>query len=83
MSLCLFVPKDLANRWTDMVLIYNVASHCSIKFTTIWVTTTLPRELAPRKCGPKQFFFLFEKLKLKMGRGTNRTLPSVTVPRWL
>ena len=24
MSVCLFVPKDLANRWTDMVLLYMV-----------------------------------------------------------
>ena len=27
MSFCLFAPKDLANGWTDMVLIYGVDSH--------------------------------------------------------
>ena len=26
-SVCLWVPKDLANRWTDRVLLYRVASH--------------------------------------------------------
>ena len=30
MSVCLSVTKDLANRWTDiMVLLYSVASHRS------------------------------------------------------
>ena len=28
-DLCLSIPKDLANHWTDMVLIYNVDSHRS------------------------------------------------------
>ena len=26
---CLFVPKDLANRWTHMVLLYRMASNMS------------------------------------------------------
>ena len=26
---CLFIPKDLANRWADRVLPYRVASHRS------------------------------------------------------
>ena len=26
---CLFVPKNPANHWTDMVLLYNLASHRS------------------------------------------------------
>ena len=31
-SVCvrLFVPKDLTNRWTDLVLLYNVASYRSL-----------------------------------------------------
>ena len=24
MSVCLFAPKDLANRWTNMILLYRV-----------------------------------------------------------
>ena len=31
MSVCLFVPKDLANRWTDRILLNKVASHRSLK----------------------------------------------------
>ena len=27
LSECLSVPKDLANRWTEMGLLYSVASH--------------------------------------------------------
>ena len=27
MYICLSVPKDLANRWTDIVLRYSVASY--------------------------------------------------------
>ena len=30
-SMCLFVPKDLPNRWTDGVLLNRVASHMSRK----------------------------------------------------
>ena len=26
-SVCLYVPKDLANCWTDMVFLYNLASN--------------------------------------------------------
>ena len=29
LSVCLFVPKDLVNRGTDMVLLNRVASHRS------------------------------------------------------
>ena len=31
MSICLFVPKDLANRLIDMVPLYSVASHRSLE----------------------------------------------------
>ncbi len=31
MSICLFVPKDLANRWTDMFLFYMEGSHRSLE----------------------------------------------------
>ena len=27
MYVCLYVPKDLANRWTDKVLLYSEASN--------------------------------------------------------
>ena len=45
MSVCVFVRKDLANRWTDRVLFYRVASH---RFVTILGdgTITLQREIA-------------------------------------
>ena len=29
LSVCMFVPKDLANRWTDRILLNMVASHRS------------------------------------------------------
>ena len=29
--LSVFVPKDFAYHWTDMVLLYNVASHSSME----------------------------------------------------
>ena len=31
MSICVFVPKDLANYWTKMVLLYSEASQRSSK----------------------------------------------------
>ena len=46
------VLKDLANHLTDLVLLYIGASYKSSgSFITIWVvlTTTLPREIAPKK----------------------------------
>ncbi len=27
LCICLYAPKNLTNRWTDMVLFYRVASH--------------------------------------------------------
>ena len=51
--MCLFVPQDLANHWTDMVLLYNVALIGPGKVKIIWGkgqgTTTLPKEVATKK----------------------------------
>ena len=57
---CLFVPKDLANRLTDMVLLYRVASHRSqAVYNYFWVgTTTLPREITKKS----KFCFTFKDL---------------------
>ena len=48
---CLFIPKDLANRSTDMVLLYNVASHRSWKVYNCFggESTTLSGEIALKK----------------------------------
>ena len=45
---CLSVPKNLANPWTDMVLLYSVALHRSWVFKAIWEegNITFPREIA-------------------------------------
>ena len=51
LDLCLSVPKDLANCWTDIVLLYNVASNRSYEgfINVIAVeTTTHPREITTR-----------------------------------
>ena len=47
----LFIQKDLANRRTDMVLLYNVASHRSWKVYNCFggESTTLPGEIALKK----------------------------------
>ncbi len=52
LSVCLFVQKDLANRWIDMALHYRVASHRSWESLYIFslrIITTLPIEIAPKK----------------------------------
>ena len=37
MFVCLSVPKDLANRWTDRVLLNRVDSHMSLEgFKLFW-----------------------------------------------
>ena len=65
--MCLFVPKDLANRWTDMILLYRVASQVLGRFITILGegTTILPRENSPKKKSPiqKQILKTLEALK--------------------
>ena len=33
--LCVSILKDIANRYTEMVLLYNVASYVSSEFITI------------------------------------------------
>ena len=48
-SVCLSVPKDLANHSTDMVLLYSEASHRS------WKEYYHP----PKKNDPYQFLFTF------------------------
>ena len=49
MSHCPFVPIDLANRWTDLVLLYSVASHrVGVNLTTPSPPTiSAPRGLWP------------------------------------
>ena len=44
MSFCVSVPKDLANRYTDMFLLYRTASHILGE-----AITTQPKEIGPRK----------------------------------
>ena len=51
MSVYLCVPKSLANRWTDKVLLYNVASYL-FSFNYFWgkvPTTILQSKIAPRR----------------------------------
>ena len=49
MSACPFIPIDLANRWTDLVLLYSVASHrVGVNLTTPSPPTiSAPRGLWP------------------------------------
>ena len=65
--MCLFVPKDLADRWTNMILLYRVASQVLGRFMTILGegTTILPREITPKKKSPiqKQILKTLEALK--------------------
>ena len=53
MSVCLFVPKDLANRWTNRLLLNRVASYVPGRFINILeegtTSTTLQRNNASRK----------------------------------
>ena len=53
-SACLFVPNDLANHWTDMVLLYSVAFHRSFYFHP------------PKRNGPTiEKFILIFKIKIE------------------
>ena len=37
LCICMFAPKNLTNRWTDMVPLYSEASHRSrIGFEVFW-----------------------------------------------
>ena len=70
----LFVPKDLANRRTVMVLPYNVSSHTYVLeiFLTILEEGTNINlgEIACGKNSPPQNFFLFLfKTKIKNKEG--------------
>ena len=42
MSVCLFVPKDLANPWTDRVLLNRVAYRSLEGFLTIFLVDGTP-----------------------------------------
>ena len=61
MFVYLFIPKDIANPWTDMVLFYSQASN---RFITISVKDEI--EITPRKklLIQKSFNFSF-KIKIK------------------
>ena len=67
----IFFPNYfVAKRRPDVVLLYSVASHRSREWITciLWEgTTTLLREIAPRKKLSHRLF----KLKLKVGWGLN------------
>ena len=57
----MFVPKDLANRWTDQVLLNSEASYRSREvFKIFWGWYLIPLN---KKCPIP----IFLKLKLKMG----------------
>ena len=64
MSVCLFVPKDLANRWTDMVLLYSKASPRPLLCRFINIlgddTNTLSKEIALEKNNPSPKNVLFK-----------------------
>ena len=51
LSVCLFVTNDLANRRTERVLLYSVASHIILgRFISILgKASTLPREITIKK----------------------------------
>ena len=52
MCVCVCVCVSVPNRWTDMVLLYNVASQIVITILGAG-TTTLQIEIAPRKVAQK------------------------------
>ena len=58
MSVCLCVAKDLAKRWTDMILLYSVASHRAQVYDYILGegTTNLPKEI------PRPFLKIYPNL---------------------
>ena len=77
----IFGPKNLANRLSDMVLLFNVASHRSWKIL-LKGTTNYSREINPRKklTSPQSqqnssFYFLFWKLKFKNVGGSTSPQP--------
>ena len=54
------LPEDLANRWTDMVLLYSVASHDQGKVYSFFGIEyyKFPEEITPRKKTLFEFLFL-------------------------
>ena len=56
----MFVLKDLANRRTNMVLLYSLASHRLLKFLKLfWGRVSLPfKEKSPLKKEPLKNFLL-------------------------
>ena len=80
MFVCLSVPKDLANRWTYIVLLYRVASHRSWEgLLLFWGRVLQPsQEKSPleKLLTPQNIFLLFLfKSKIKIGL-SNSTPPS-------
>ncbi len=69
LSVCLFVPKDLANRWIDRVLLNRVASLRSLTILGDG-TTTYPRN---REFNATQTHFKYNqktfKVPLEASRG--------------
>ena len=57
MSFCVCVLKDLANHLTNMVLLHKVGSHRAREGLGKG-TTTLPKEIAPRKKDPPKNFLI-------------------------
>ena len=71
-------PKDLTNQWTDMVYLYiEASSNLNVLGNA---TSTLPREIAPRKNWPAKKKI---NLKLKWKRKGQRTPPSLKAHRCL
>ena len=60
LSVCLFVPRDLANRCTNIVLLHGVASDRSWK-------GLLPTEIAPRKTPPPKKKYTKSLLRMCIG----------------
>ena len=90
MWICLSVPKDLANLWTDMVLLYSVISPVQRRF--IAILETLPprsKEKFAQKiltCYPvlqgcPNVFFLRLQLKFEGGGGRTTFQSSRTPPQ--
>ncbi len=67
-SVCLCIPKDLANYKTKMFLLYILASQVLERFLTNLGegTTILPREITTRKNDLQFFLFLLVISKQKL-----------------
>ena len=77
MSMCLSVPRDLANRWADMFLLYNEALQWSgpKKFFKIPPLSQKKLHLEQNLPSPS-IIFVFFKLKLKVKGRYSPLLPS-------